>query len=254
MSNKLIHLIVVLVAGFVFSGCGVKYVEMPDLNLKVQNYPTPEEISNLSFALAEPSITIKTGLSSTTHSGLIERLKEDTNKVACYLNDEIHKILISKGFTITSVFQSYDHMTFTQKRNTSALFFPQIVFEIHEKSQLEILQILVYTGKKIRGRLEADVTVNIVMLEPLSGEKIWVKSLPIEEIDEHIEYKPERYGGPDLNGFVVPEDLVFIAETMDKVFEEIGDQVVKATESYVEVSEFEFLNQDIGKLKKIKRY
>lgn len=243
-----------LVVGLILTGCSTKYVEMPDLNLTQKNYPSPEEISNLSFALAEPYIKVNTALTTTTDSGLIERVKNDTKRISCYLNDEINKILLSKGFTITDRFQSPNHLTFTQKRNTSALFYPEIVIEVTEKSQLELTKFLFFQSQSVKGRLQIDAIVNIVMMEPLSGEKIWVKSLPIEEINDNVIYKPNRYGGPSLNGFAVPLNLEEIADKVDNMFEEISESVIYATEKYVEKNEFEFLNDDIIKLKGIKRY
>ena len=219
---------------------------MPDLNLAVQDYPKPEEVSNLSFALAEPHIKIHTEMSSTATSGLIDRIKQDTKDVACYLNDEINKILLSKGFTITSHFQSYNHMTFTQKRNTSALFYPEIIISIEESSMR--------TGARIAGLMRIDATVNIVMMEPLSGEKLWVKSLPIEEMDEQVRYSFGQYGGQRLDGHYVPKNLKAIAAKVDRLFEEISAEVIDATEKYVERQEFECLNEDIKRLKGIKRY
>lgn len=235
------------------SGC-TSYVEMPNLNLEEKNPPKPEEISTLSFALAEPEIIVKTAMTQTTTSGLTDRVKQDSKSVACYLYDEINKILLSKGFTITDHFQSYNHMTFTQKRNTSALFYPEIVINVEEKSQLERTRVLFIKSDTIKGRMQIDASVNIVMLEPLSGEKIWVKSLPINDIDELVAYKPGLYGGAQLNGFFVPEDLKPIADIIDDLFEEISMNVVNATENYVEKYEFEFLDEDIRRLKGIKRY
>src|ERR1044072_6543105 len=134
--KQIYRLIFIMVSVSMLSGC-VKYVEMDDLKLDTKTYPKPDEVSNLSFALAEPDMKIKFDLTSTANSGLAERIRHDANKVSCFLTDEAQKILLSKGFTITEKFQSDDAMTFTQKRNTSALFYPEIIIDIEEKSQLE---------------------------------------------------------------------------------------------------------------------
>lgn len=246
-------LIVILFSVTMLSGC-IKYVDMADLRLVSKNYPKAEEVSNLSFALAEPDLKIKYALTGTTMSGLSERIKHDANKVACFMTDEAERILLSKGFTITDKFQSYNSMTFTQKRNTSALFYPEIVIDIEEKAQREILSAPFVHKETIKGRLEINAKVSIIMLEPLSGEKLWVKSIPVSGLDEVVEYTPYQYIGTQLNGIAVPEDLVPIATKIDALVTTISQDVLEATAKYVEKHEFEFLNSDIVKLKGIKRY
>lgn len=247
------RLIVIMISVSVLSGC-VTYIDMADLKLDTKNYPKPDEASNLSFALAEPDLKIKFDLTSTANSGLAERIRHDANKVACFLTAESQKILLSKGFTITETFQSHNAMTFTQKRNTSALFYPEIIIDIEEKSQLETLQVLMFRSDQIKGRLQINAKVNIIMLEPLSGEKLWVKSIPVTGFDEVVSYKPYQYAGAELNGIAVPEDLVPIAAKIDAMITTISQDVLEATNKYVEKHEFEFLNTDIVKLKGIKRY
>lgn len=256
LRNKTLYITTSLIVVFLLSGCGIKYVEMPNLNLSRKSFPKPEEVSSLSFALAEPRIVIKSSLTEGTHTGLIERVKHDANEASCHLNNELDKILLSKGFTITNRFQGHQWMTFTEKRNTSALFYPEIVIDISEKSQRELTKVFVFEDDRVRGRIAVSTTVNIIMLEPLSGEKLWVKSLPIEELDERIDYKfrAEGYSGAELNGSYVPEDLVLIANKIDDLFKGIDESVITATDKFVERHEFEFLNEDIAKLKGIKRY
>ena len=246
-------MVVIMVSVFMLSGC-VKYVEMGDLKLDTKNYPKPEEVSNLSFALAQPDMKIKFDLTSTANSGLAERIKHDANKVSCFLTAESQKILLSKGFTITDTFQSLNAMTFTQKRNTSALFYAEIVIDIEGKSQLETLQVLMFSSENIKGRMQINAKVNIIMLEPLSGEKLWVKSIPVAGFDEAVTYKPYQYAGSELNGIAVPEDLAPIAAKIDAMLTTISQDVLEATVKHVEKQEFEFLNTDIVKLKGIKRY
>ena len=251
---KMIRLcLIALITMLILSGC-MNYVMMPDLTLGSKNYPKPEDISSLSFALAQPSITVATDLTRTANGGLIDRIKNDTSKVSCHLTGEVQKILLSKGFTITDTFDSYNDMTFTQKRNTSALFYPEIRIDIDEKSQLDTWSFLIFGGRNINGRMEINATVNIVMLEPLSGEKLWIKSLPVKGIDDLVHYTPAIYGGPQLNGVAVPQNLQPIAGKIDNMFEQISKEVLLATNKYVERSEFEFLNKDIERLKQIKRY
>jgi len=237
----------------VLTSC-TQYIEMPDINLVERDYPKPEEVSSLAFALAEPKVIIESTLTPTLTSGLIDRVRVDTKDISCYLNNEVNKILLSKGFTITDRFQSYDRMTFTEKRNTSALFYPEIIINLDEKSLHTHSSFLFFSSDVIEGRIEIDASVNIIMLEPLSGEKLWIKRLPIDEIYVTVKYDKEQYGGPQINGYFVPSNIHSIAEKIDSLFIEISEDVVESTEKYVEKHEFEFLDSDIRRLKGIKRY
>lgn len=235
-----------------FGGCSESYKPLPSLHLKNKNYPNPEEISTLSFALAKPNFKVHTTLSRTLSAAFKEHMKYNTEKIACHLTGEINKILLSKGFTITQTFRSYNDMTFTQKRNTSALFFPEIIIDVEEKTLTDYVD---NVPSATRGDLMVSARVNIIMLEPLSGEKIWVKSIPVDEISAPIEYLPNyEYGRGGSDAYTVPQELYPIATKLDNFFLKIDNDVIEATNKYVEQNEFEFLNDDIKRLKGIKRY
>ncbi len=254
MFGKCKYLILIVMLGFIFSGCVVNYVAMDDIIPTEKNYPVAEEMSSLSFALAEPYVLIKTELSEVSDSGLIDRIEKNAKDIKCYLRDETNKIMVSKGITVTDIFESHGTMTFTQKRNTSALFYPSITIKIEEKSQKTV------KGKNevplvVDGRIAIKAKVQIIMLEPLSGEIIWIKSLPIRGQNSKVHYKHQLYASARMdNGAYVPEELVGIAQKWDKMFTEIAIAIVKATEKYVVVEEFEFLSKDIEKLKELRRY
>jgi len=243
-----------LVAGLMFTGCTVKnYASLDTLELKSKNYPNPEEISELSFALARPNFKIKSSLSRNLTTAFKDRLQYDVEHISCHLTDEIHKIILSKGFTITQTFRSYNDMTFTEKRNTSALFYPEIIIEIEEKSMGEYYDTSL---NETKGDIVVTAHVNIIMLEPLSGEKIWVKYIPVDDFSAEVKYKPAIYGqsAQRATSQSVPENLKPIIVQIDEFLIKINEDVIEATNKYVEQNEFEFLNVDIKRLKGIKRY
>lgn len=247
-----IFLLILMALGFAFSGCSQKYAHLESLDLKSKNYPNPEEISTLSFALAEPDFKVRTVLSYTLTSAFKDRLRYDTEQMGCHLTNELDKILLSKGFTITDRFRSYNNMTFTQKRNTSALFFPKITISVEEKTLTDYID---NTATAIAGDIVVSAHVKIIMLEPLSGEKVWIKSIPVDDFTASIEYTPTYEYGKGLAGaHTVPEELGPIALQLDEFFVKINEAVIEATNKYVEQNEFEFLNDDIKRLKGIKRY
>lgn len=266
--KKILCVFVCSLIFFCLTGCveEIKHARMKDIYLVHKNYPQPIAQNNLSFAYAEPELTVVAEISDELKNGLYERLKYNSKNIACHLNGELDKIILSKGFTITDRFRSLQYMTFTEKRNTTALFYPDIKVKIVEKSDIENISTGEFTTS---GTLEIDAEVNIIMIEPMSKEKIWIKSIPVQEITDSFQYNNAFWAGPYGSRLIrnteyykvgrgqkhdVPENLSDIAKKIDGFFEEIDEKIIESTMRFVDAEEFAFLNSDIRKLKTIKRY
>ena len=247
----------------------VGHTRLDDINLIQKNYPQEVERNNLSFAYAEPIMTVRADISEELRNGLYERLKHNTYKTACHLNGELDKIILSKGFTITNRYRSLRYMTFTEKRNTTALFYPEIKIDIVEKSEINNIEPGTPGKFNTAGTLEIEAEVNIIMLEPMSKEIIWIKSIPVQEIVDSFQYDNAYFAGDSGRQLIrnmayykvgrgqkhaVPENLADIGRMIDGFFEKIDSKIIEATMRFVEAEEFSFLNTDIKKLKTIKRY
>ncbi len=186
--------------------------------------------------------------------------------VVGHLNRELDKIIVSKGFNITNRYRNLRYMTFSEKRKTTALFYPKIIIKVIERSEISLSGPHRFSTD---GVLEVKADVNIIMQEPMSEEIIWVKSIPVDEITESFSYNnaywPGRYGERlKLNTSIyrvgrgqkkrVPENLVKPAKILDTFFLEIDQKIIDATLHFVEPEELEFLNRYIKKLKKLNRY
>lgn len=261
-----------LVAIMLSTGCGKKIpmTVLGDKNFETKDYPmSMDGANNLAFAYAQPIINVDVELSTELRNALGPRLKYMTKQLKCHLNSELDKVIQSKGFTITGKYRSYNYMTFTEKRNTSALFYPEIKLTIRERSEMQANK----SGKPFskwvystEGDLEIEAEVNIIMLEPLSNERIWIKSIPVESaVAENFRYinayradvrTGKLYGAGVKRGqtTAVPGNVGTIALKLDQVYKEIDAKIIEATQRYIETDELSFLNTDIKKLKKIKRY
>lgn len=244
----------------------LKQVRMNEVDLIQRNYPQEDVVNELSFAYAEPELVVITDLSDELMGGLRERIKYSGYRIACHLNSELDKIILSKGFTISDRYKSLRYMTFSEKRNTTALFYPEIKIRISEKSEISSRGPSKFHTS---GTLEIDADVNIVMREPMSNEIIWIKSIPVEEIVDSFQYENAFWAGAYGERMIlnsqffrvgrgqkhhVPENLTEIAAKIDGFFEGIDRKIVEATLRFVEAEEFTFLNTDIKKLKKLNRY
>lgn len=248
MNNiKITVLVVVLVS--LFTGCGPKFETLGELKLKEHNYKAKESAKDVAFAVAKPEFVIKTKMSRLLSNGLASRLEHNANVISCHLTSELSKLILGKGITITDTFNSRNDMTFTQKRETSALYYPEITIKLNEQSMT------LYDERmplSTQGDLIVSAQVKIVMLEPLSGEKIWVKSLPINNSSIAVKYPNSIFKSSSPSQ--VQDTVVSVAKAIDTLLVKINDEIIKSTSKYITIEEFRFLNSDIRKLKNIKRY
>ena len=100
------------------------------------------------------------------------------------LRTDLEKLLVAKGFKVTGPYDSLDVMTFPEKQGATLTLTP--IIDIRADNQ--VTQNTPATGMLIPGRQEGLFVVGgwvaLVMLEPMSGEKMWVKRVEVEPVQE----------------------------------------------------------------------
>nr|WP_321267416.1 HpaA family protein [uncultured Sulfurimonas sp.] len=231
------------------TGCGTSFVSMKPLELSKDEYAQTDSEKGIAFAIARPQLMIKTKMSPDLNRGLNRRLQYDANAISCHLTSEIERMLVARGITITNVFESINDMTFTQKKETTALLYPVITISILQESNT------VYQeghATNTNGDIKVRVDAGVVMLEPLSGEKIWVKHVYAGKKDLLINYNGFIENNP--SPFKIQTNVEAVANNIDALLIEIDNQILNAVSKHVTKEEFKYLNDDIKKLKGIKRY
>jgi len=231
------------------TGCGTSFVSVSPLELKKVNYPVTDTNKDLAFAIAKPQFVIKTKISTDLSRGLDTRLQYDVNEIACHLTGEIQKMLVSRGIDVTETFESKNDMTFTQKRETTALLYPVITIELQQHTNSRVAGRVV---ENTSGEIQVKATTKLVMLEPLSGEKIWIKNISNKKQSVTINYP--GYLRQNSSPFQVQDTIVQVAKNIDNLLMKIDNEILKNVDKFVTKEEFVFLNDDIKKLKNIKRY
>ena len=247
--------------GSFFIGCSSKstssFTSLDTLRLPVKNYETKKNTGrSLSFATINPVLTINFNASTDLHNSLEKRLKHSANLLSCKLPTEIKKILISKGISVTDNYWSRNDMTFSQKRDTSTLFYPMIKIYVDQDTVDTFKSINDSKPKKSKtsGKLKVRATVELISLEPLSGEKIWLKSLPLKRKDFTVDIEYSGKLRRAKNIFSVDSRAIGVTKEIDNLIVEIYKKIIEGVEKYVDYDEFTLLNKDIAKIKKIKRY
>jgi hypothetical protein len=254
--KKITIMAVSLAALLALTGCGSKNVALGDINLDVKNYPPATGNSQFAFATAYPRVTVNAQVSRYLDYSIIKRLKYDVDALNCNLINQIDKIILSKGFSITGRFKTRDDMTFTEKRNTTALFYPEIVWTIREDT-ITTTTTAPFLGNQVSadGSLVGNVLININVLEPLSNEKVWVKTIKLDDVKIPTSYSLARTANPSsFSSHSVPVDLQPLANSIDQMTVKLYDEVQKLVERQVSREEFELLDADIKQLKELKRY
>ena len=242
-------ILVSLVAVGLLTGCGPKFQKINDLDLKKTKYETISADKDVSFGIANPVFIINSKLSQNINNAISTRLEYNASNIACHLTSELNNLVISKGISVSNNFKGRDQMTFTQKRETSALFYPEITIDMLESS---ITQYEAQLPRFTNGAIIIKAKVDIVMLEPLSGEKIWIKSIPVKSYSVSVNYEGLLQRSPNPT---IVEDKVFqTAIAIDKLLIDIDSEIINSANKYIDIEEFRFLNDDIKKLKNIKRY
>lgn len=259
------------------TGCAQKQdTKLPNLDLPTKQYENSESLAGLSFSMTQPVVTINTNLSNYLMSALEPRIQYDTDLISCQLTNELQKILISKGFTINHIFKSQNDMTFSEKRNTSALIFPTINVSIQESTLTTY-----YDGVPAfaSGDLIISMNVAIYMIEPLSNEKIWMKDISINTFTVPVRYNYSSewiensnlvgeeyiatanavnnfYGNSNslVNSQYISEEFVGTATSVDDFYKKLYAHILELADKHITAEEFQLLNSDIQKLKNIKRY
>jgi hypothetical protein len=249
---KKIFILLTIASAVFLGGCtqsAVQYTSVAAMKLPIKSYPAKENLSDLSLAIAKPEVTISFKASNLMKASLQKRIAQDAYMLACHLTSEMRKILVAKGFTITDTFENLNSMTFTQKRNTSALFTAFINIEITEDTLSDLLD---YVPQRVYGSIVSKAKLHIATIEPLSGETVWIKNVPVN--DSTIELAYPYYPNVNASETLIPNELTGTAKSLDGLFLKTNNEIVEAVDAFVTVDEFMFLNTDIKKLKKIKRY
>lgn len=121
------------------------------------------------------------------------------------MSRDVQRVLVAKGFSVAGEFSTLERMTFPEKDRTtmvlvptitlSMLYQPSAVNKVYWRSrgisgppQEEPFKI--YRAKQVmmggekfeqRGQFTVRGSVDLQLLEPLTGQTLWVKSIPINE-------------------------------------------------------------------------
>ena len=159
---------------------------MEPLKLEQKSYASSAERSPLKLGVVDAKLVIDTDLSKDLNYALSERFESNANQINCHLKGELVKLFASKGFDVSGVFSGVDTMTYAQKKAIERVFVPEIHITLAEKSIANY-----YKGRMTGtdGSIEFMASLNIMVIDPLTNEKLYYKSLDDMQEKFYISYK-----------------------------------------------------------------
>lgn len=243
--------IVAILAVALFSGCTYKRVQLVDFKSKV--ITNKNNIGKkLTFGLIKPSIEVKGNVAPLFLYYTKTRLNTELLALRDAVSREMEKTLLKKGITVSKTYESLNDMTYSQKKKTTAIFTTDITITLNESGSLYTY--LMFMPENIKSLLTAKVEANLVSIEPLSNEKVWIKSMPTMTKQLPLSYDIPKEIMDASTPTMIVNSFVPSVKQLDSVLLKAYDNIVHATQKYVSLREFLDLNSDIKKLKNSKRY
>lgn len=175
-----------------------------------------------------------------------------------FIGDDIEELLIDKGYRIKNTYPSFDNMTYDEKKNVDVALQIEIVptFTAAEGgwwqySHFSLTGVSTYTyGYK--GTVSLIGKINLVGIEPLSHEKIWIKSVDIPSI-QNIQINTSHNlpsNRVDIEFLNDPNVYNALGAALQQQYRGILGQI----DAYLDPREFADLKGQINELKNKKVY
>ena len=141
--------------------------------------PSKENPQNLTIALVRPFFGSDARFMSYSKNPYLKTFLDS-------ILTDLQRTLMAKGFNVTGPFESFDVMTFPNKKDAALALMPEFVLVIDEK----------YTDSfrnesgsyfRMKGSIIMNGFIKFTMIEPISEQKIWIKKINVPEQTGYLE-------------------------------------------------------------------
>lgn len=200
----------------------------------------------ITIALVRPSSADPARIASAS-----KWVKEISDAFRSSMKTDLEKLLIAKGFKVTGPYETLDAMTFPEKKVANLTLTP--IIDIRSESQItqnrEAMSII--PGHQ-EGLFVVGGWVALTMLEPLSGEKMWLKRIEIESVSEPyaITYNLVTVGNQQRQNILSDTRPQALTMALNKIYPIIMQQAW----TYFHPEEIMNINQQANEVRERKRY
>jgi hypothetical protein len=173
------------------------------------------------------------------------------------LGMDFQEILAAKGFTVRGPFDSYDEMTYPDKKNSDLVLQPDIDVRVNMTNPR--LTSVLLLGNRLQADIVVSGRVTLSLRESLTGERMWYKSIelpasaPITCDTERIYPSGEQVPRSEAEPQVLLGDRGF-AKPLGPIMERYYKTVMEATWKYLDPEEMAMVKKQAGPLRENKRY
>jgi len=198
--------------------------------------------ANITFALVSPAY----------HGNQQWMSVPPFNQIPTDMSKDFEELLIAKGFTIRGPFRSYTEMTYPDKKNSDLILVPDLEIGL-SFSQLQVitnqpplLSLRTTPTYSLAGNVIISGRVSLNVLESLTGEKMWTKSVEIPSTTVYIKGEKE-YNRPITQiDFTDKSIVVPIAKQIEKIY----DEIMKTSWKYLDPEEMATVKKESLEIRK----
>lgn len=157
---------------------------------------------------------------------------------------DFDKIIIAKGFKTTGPFPSQNEMTYPDKERASLILVPEVSINLEPTTTRNIRPGGVFLPGRIDGYYSCSGFISLYLIEPLSGEKMWIKRIDIAPSQQEFHTTISQ----DINGGIhVKGDS---SQVIQRLLEQSYQEVMTKAWDYLDPTEIANLMPQVDEVRK----
>jgi hypothetical protein len=202
----------------------------------------------VTIALVRPSFADPAAFAQSPHA------REAGSAFVSSMKSDLEKMLVAKGFKVTGPYDSIDVMTFPEKKTADLTLTPVVDVRATEQVTNRSTDIgnPLFPYQAQEGVSVVSGWVSLVMLEPLTSEKIWIKRIEVSPMQEGFVWKYQlvQRGNQVVTHTLEDTRGNSVAAALSKVY----PKVMQATWDYFHPDEVLLMKKQAEEARRLKRY
>lgn len=167
------------------------------------------------------------------------------------MGNDFEELMTAKGFSIRGPFVNRDEMVYGDKKNSDLAF--HIEVDIEEEGGLHPTRYGGYSQYatpyyKVSGTYYTNATLNMLVTDPMNGEKFWKKSITLPRKEITCRGVKKFYKYPPSSSEVLTDVAVYNA--VAKALDEYYDEALSSASRHIDSEEFKKIAEEIEKSRK----
>ena len=168
------------------------------------------------------------------------------------MKTDLEKMLVAKGFKVTGPYENINVMTFPDKKSANLTLTPIVDVRATEQITKQTGTGSMFFPYTAEGVCVVSGWVSLVMLEPLTGEKIWIKRIEVDSVQQPFVWKYQlvQSGGQLVTNSIDDTRGHATAAALSKIY----PQVMQKAWDYFHPDEVLQMKKQAEEARQLKRY